>query len=28
MSCVPARCTAVGAWSGGPVPIATLALAN
>jgi len=28
ISCVPARCTAVGAWSGGPVPIATLAIAN
>jgi len=28
VSCVPARCTAAGAWSGGPVPIATLALAN
>jgi len=28
MSCVPARCTAVGAWSGGPVSVATLAIAN
>lgn len=28
MSCVPARCTAVGAWSGGPIFIATLAMAN
>jgi hypothetical protein len=28
MSCAPARCTAVGAWSGGPVPVATLAMAN
>jgi hypothetical protein len=28
ISCVPARCTAVGAWSGGAVPVATLALAN
>jgi hypothetical protein len=28
MSCAPARCTAVGAWSGGPVPVATLAIAN
>ena len=28
ISCAPARCTAVGAWSGGPVPIATLAMAN
>lgn len=27
-SCVPARCTAVGAWSGGAVPVATLAMAN
>ena len=28
MSCAPARCTAVGAWSGGPFYIATLAMAN
>jgi hypothetical protein len=28
ISCAPARCTAVGAWSGGRVPIATLAIAN
>jgi hypothetical protein len=28
MSCAPARCTAVGAWSGGPAPVATLAMAN
>ena len=28
MSCVPARCTAVGAWSGGSISIATLALAD
>jgi hypothetical protein len=28
VSCVPARCTAVGAWSGGPIYIATLAMAN
>ena len=28
MSCAPARCTAVGAWSGGPVPVATLAMAG
>ena len=28
MSCAPARCTGVGAWSGGPVPVATLAIAN
>jgi hypothetical protein len=28
MSCAPAQCTAVGAWSGGPVPVATLAMAN
>jgi len=28
MSCVPARCTAVGAWSGGAVSVATLAMAN
>lgn len=28
MSCVLARCTAVGAWSGGAVPVATLAMAN
>lgn len=28
MSCVRAGCTAVGAWSGGPVPVATLALAS
>jgi hypothetical protein len=28
ISCALARCTAVGAWSGGPVPIATLAMAN
>ena len=28
MSCAPARCTAVGAWSGGPVPVATLAIAG
>ena len=28
ISCVLARCTAVGAWSGGPVSVATLAMAN
>jgi hypothetical protein len=28
MSCAPARCTAVGAWSGGSIYIATLAMAN
>jgi hypothetical protein len=28
VSCVPARCTAVGAWSGGPIFVATLAMAN
>jgi hypothetical protein len=28
ITCAPARCTAVGAWSGGPVPVATLAIAN
>ena len=28
MSCALARCTAVGAWSGGAVPVATLAMAN
>lgn len=28
MSCAPARCTAVGAWSGGPIYVATLAMAN
>jgi hypothetical protein len=28
ISCVPARCTAVGAWSGGPIYVATLAMAN
>jgi hypothetical protein len=28
ISCTPTRCTAVGAWSGGPVPVATLAMAN
>jgi hypothetical protein len=28
MSCAAARCTAVGAWSGGAVPVATLAMAN
>ena len=28
ISCAPARCTAAGAWSGGPVPVATLAMAN
>jgi hypothetical protein len=28
ISCAPTRCTAVGAWSGGPVPVATLAMAN
>ena len=28
LSCAPARCTAVGAWSGGAVPVATLAMAN
>ena len=28
VSCAPARCTAVGAWSGGPIYIATLDLAN
>jgi hypothetical protein len=27
-SCVRARCTAVGAWSGGPISVATLAMAN
>jgi hypothetical protein len=27
-SCALARCTAVGAWSGGPVAVATLAMAN
>ena len=27
-SCVLARCTAVGAWSGGPIFVATLAMAN
>jgi hypothetical protein len=28
ISCTLARCTAVGAWSGGAVPVATLAMAN
>jgi hypothetical protein len=28
ISCALARCTAVGAWSGGPIYIATLAMAN
>ena len=28
VSCAPARCTAVGAWSGGPISVATLAMAN
>jgi hypothetical protein len=28
VSCVPVRCTAVGAWSGGPIFTATLAMAN
>lgn len=28
MSCAPARCTAVGAWSGGPISVATLAMAS
>lgn len=28
MSCALARCAAVGAWSGGAVPVATLAMAN
>ena len=28
MSCALARCVAVGAWSGGAVPVATLAMAN
>jgi hypothetical protein len=28
ISCAPARCTAVGAWSGGSIYIATLAMAN
>jgi hypothetical protein len=28
VSCVLARCTAAGAWSGGPIFIATLAMAN
>jgi hypothetical protein len=28
ISCVPARCTAVGAWSGGPISVATLAMAG
>jgi hypothetical protein len=27
-SCAAARCTAVGAWAGGPIPQATLAMAN
>jgi hypothetical protein len=27
-SCVLARCTAVGAWSGRPIFVATLAMAN
>ena len=27
-SCAQARCTAVGAWSGGPIYTATLAMAN
>ena len=26
VSCAPARCTAVGAWSGGPISVATLAM--
>jgi hypothetical protein len=28
ISCAAARCTAVGAWSGGPIFVATLAMAN
>jgi hypothetical protein len=28
ISCVPARCTAVGGWSGGPIFVATLAMAR
>ncbi len=28
MSCAAARCTAVGAWAGGPIPQATLAMTN
>jgi hypothetical protein len=28
LSCTAARCTAVGAWSGGPIPVATLAIGN
>jgi hypothetical protein len=28
ISCVPARCTAVGGWSGGPIFVATLAMAD
>lgn len=28
VSCVPTRCTAAGAWSGGPISVATLAMAN
>ena len=28
ISCVPTRCTAVGAWSGGPIFVATLAMAG
>jgi hypothetical protein len=28
LSCAAARCTAVGAWSGGPIYIATLAMAG
>jgi hypothetical protein len=28
VSCVPARCTAVGGWSGGPIFVATLAMAG
>ena len=28
ISCAVARCTAVGAWSGGPIFVATLAIAN
>jgi hypothetical protein len=28
VSCAPARCAAVGAWAGGPVSVATLAMAN
>jgi hypothetical protein len=28
ISCAPARCTAAGAWSGGPIYIATLAMAG